>query len=87
MVALKLPLYVLCLCHMVYHLLTGEMPLAMVEEHVAMLTRTLAPQRRRYIAPKRIPRPTQPTGNQETTVANEALQIEKSQKETVPDGE
>ncbi|XP_028558058.2 uncharacterized protein LOC114581729 isoform X3 [Podarcis muralis] len=66
---------------------SGEMPLAMVEEHVAMLTRTLAPQRRRYIAPKRIPRPTQPTGNQETTVANEALQIEKSQKETVPDGQ
>ncbi|XP_033025990.1 soluble scavenger receptor cysteine-rich domain-containing protein SSC5D isoform X5 [Lacerta agilis] len=66
---------------------SGEMPLAMVEEHVAMLTRTLAPQRRRYVAPKRIPRPTQPTGNQEATVANEALQIEKSQKEAVPDGQ
>ncbi|XP_034991878.2 soluble scavenger receptor cysteine-rich domain-containing protein SSC5D isoform X2 [Zootoca vivipara] len=66
---------------------SGEMPLAMVEEHVAMLTRTLAPQRRRYMAPKRIPRPTQPTGNQEATVVNEALQIEKSQKEAVPDGQ
>ncbi|KAJ6653008.1 hypothetical protein lerEdw1_010213 [Lerista edwardsae] len=37
---------------------SGEMPLAMVEEHLAMLTRTIAPQRPRSTAPVRTPHPT-----------------------------
>ncbi|XP_062839940.1 soluble scavenger receptor cysteine-rich domain-containing protein SSC5D [Anolis carolinensis] len=59
---------------------SGEMPLAMVEEHVAMLTRTLAPQRFRTVAPRRIPRPTRPSITQEEPVANEASHAEKRLK-------
>ncbi|XP_042329681.1 soluble scavenger receptor cysteine-rich domain-containing protein SSC5D-like [Sceloporus undulatus] len=60
---------------------SGEMPLAMVEERVAMLTRTLAPHRLRSVAPKRIPRPTQPSRRQEEPVANEVPHAEKRPKE------
>ncbi|KAH0626628.1 hypothetical protein JD844_001716 [Phrynosoma platyrhinos] len=65
---------------------SGEMPLAMVEERVAMLTRTLAPQRLRSVAPKRIPRPTQPSRRQEETVANEVSHTEKRPKENHSEG-
>ncbi|XP_060636604.2 uncharacterized protein [Anolis sagrei] len=62
---------------------SGEMPLAMVEEHVAMLTRTLTPQRFRTVAPRRIPRPTRPSRTREEPVANEVSHAEKRLKESL----
>nr|XP_020663048.1 soluble scavenger receptor cysteine-rich domain-containing protein SSC5D-like isoform X1 [Pogona vitticeps] len=59
---------------------SGEMPLAMVEEHMAMLSRTVAPQRSRSLAPKRIPRPVRPTRGQEEPVANEVSHTQESPK-------
>ncbi|XP_053118565.1 soluble scavenger receptor cysteine-rich domain-containing protein SSC5D-like isoform X2 [Hemicordylus capensis] len=59
---------------------SGEMPLAMVEEHLAMLTRTVAPQRSRSTALEITPLPTQPARVQAESVAYEASQ----QKEKSP---
>ncbi|XP_044305993.1 soluble scavenger receptor cysteine-rich domain-containing protein SSC5D-like, partial [Varanus komodoensis] len=66
---------------------SGEMPLAMVEEHVAMLTRTLPPQRPRSAAPQRIPHPTQPTRDHRGPVAHEASSTNKSSNEGLSEQE
>ncbi|XP_063157072.1 soluble scavenger receptor cysteine-rich domain-containing protein SSC5D-like [Candoia aspera] len=50
---------------------SGEMPLAMIEEHTAMLTRSLAPQRSWSVVPKQIPHPIQLTRNQEETMTSQ----------------
>uniref|UniRef100_A0ACB8EUX4 Uncharacterized protein n=1 Tax=Sphaerodactylus townsendi TaxID=933632 RepID=A0ACB8EUX4_9SAUR len=51
---------------------SDEMPLTMVEEHLATLVNTLAPQRPQPIPHRRSPRPTQPTSDQVEYVAHEA---------------
>ncbi|XP_061444061.1 soluble scavenger receptor cysteine-rich domain-containing protein SSC5D-like [Rhineura floridana] len=65
---------------------SGEMPLAMVEEHVAMLTRTLVPQIPRHASSKRIPQSTWPTTNRDEPVANEASHRVEHPKEGPTEG-
>nr|XP_056720380.1 soluble scavenger receptor cysteine-rich domain-containing protein SSC5D-like [Euleptes europaea] len=61
---------------------SDEMPLTMVEEHLATLARTLAPQRPQPITHRRSPRPTRPSRDQAGSVAHEASwHIRKSSTE------
>lgn len=47
------------------------MSLAMIEEHMAMLTKTVAPQKSWSVTPNQIPHPSQLTRNEEETLTNE----------------
>lgn len=59
------------LCHLLTSFPTGTMSLAMIEEHTAMFTKTLAPQRSWSVTPNQIPHPIQFTRNQEETLTSQ----------------